>query len=432
MKEIKKEEVAETRFLKWWTNWKIVTLILSFVCVGAGSGIAGGAPLSLFQKAMGYPIMTAAVTMTFFGIPRGIMNIFGGWIADRMGAKFTLLLGLPLWTIVPYICYAIATDWTLIAVGQFFSGFAVSIAATAMATILSDYTTKEIRGSVLGARQATISYAGIPTKILGAYLVGLWGGLTVLSAFRYCYWLSTIGGTLGIICVLVVPQPRKAGYIVSGEAASSGKSEVTSTKVLPITAGWGEAWKVIKSPSMIGISYAAITFKFIESYTTVVMPWLIVTTGIGGAVEVALLGSVYSFFHATGNFIGGMYSDKIGRRKTIILGWTIATLGYALYSQFLSLWPMMILMAIGAFGSGSTYGISEAYSSEMAPSRLLRSRVIGYWRFWRDFGSLAGPIILAYLYEAFGNLSSGYLLLAMSASNIIVTYLLCREEARVL
>lgn len=124
-------------------------------------------------------------------------------------------------------------------------------------------------------------------------------------------------------------------------------------------------------------------------------------------------GVVINFFYIPGPFIGGLLSDKIGRRQTMALGFGLqATLGFVLggamgpiqnnFPLFIVLYG--IFLTLGEVGPGSTVVLT---ASESFPTSI-RGQLMGFVAAWSKAGAAIGTQVFASIQTAYsGDSSSG-------------------------
>lgn len=113
-------------------------------------------------------------------------------------------------------------------------------------------------------------------------------------------------------------------------------------------------------------------------------------------------GVVINAFYIPGPFIGGYLSDKIGRRKTMAIGFGLqAILGFVLggaNKQIQSVFPLFVVMygiflTLGEVGPGSTVVL---VASESFPTSI-RGQLMGFVAAWSKAGAAIGTQVRAFI-----------------------------------
>ncbi|KHL00087.1 MFS transporter [Microbacterium mangrovi] len=139
---------------------------------------------------------------------------------------------------------------------------------------------------------------------------------------------------------------------------------------------------------------------------------------------VAISGVTWLIF----TWLGGVLSDRIGRRNTYIIGWIVLALGIVALFPLVnlgSIWSLLAALVLLTVGLGFTYGPQAALYSELFPASIRFSGVSISYAIGAILGGAFAPTIATALLQATGTTwsISGYLL-GMVALALIATLLL--------
>jgi MFS family permease len=101
-----------------------------------------------------------------------------------------------------------------------------------------------------------------------------------------------------------------------------------------------------------------------------------------------------------GALVGGQVADRVGRKAALVPGLVLQSIGVALLAvgDQVAIWVLSIaLLSLGSIGTA----VAMAVLADLAEPGTL-GRLLGRFRFWGDIGLIAGPIITAWLYDAYG------------------------------
>jgi MFS family permease len=124
-------------------------------------------------------------------------------------------------------------------------------------------------------------------------------------------------------------------------------------------------------------------------------------------------GTVINCFYIPGAFIGGLLSDRIGRRRTMAPGFFLqAILGFILggaLGSIQSILPLFIILygiflTLGEVGPGATIVLT---SSESFPTSI-RSQCLGLIAAFGKAGAAIGTAVFAPILASFGHVNGGY------------------------
>ena len=119
------------------------------------------------------------------------------------------------------------------------------------------------------------------------------------------------------------------------------------------------------------------------------------TAGVIGLA--AGLGGLCRF---AGALVGGQVADRVGRKAALVPGLVLQSIGVALLAvgDQVAIWVISIaLLSLGSIGTA----VAMAVLGDVAEPGTL-GRLLGRFRFWGDIGLIVGPILTAWLYDAYG------------------------------
>jgi MFS family permease len=138
--------------------------------------------------------------------------------------------------------------------------------------------------------------------------------------------------------------------------------------------------------------------------------------------DYAFLVSAGTIGSITGNLVGGALSDKIGRKRILLISFIIGTLSILGLTIFTTLIPMLALMFFKGIFWGIVYGVVPAYIADSVPDEV-RGIGIGTFRTFMDMGGLIGPVAMTTIVTLIG--INGYLYsFYIGAASIIFLILL--------
>lgn len=122
-----------------------------------------------------------------------------------------------------------------------------------------------------------------------------------------------------------------------------------------------------------------------------------------GPVLWAVAGSAVTWLITT--LVAGVVSDRLGRRKTYIIGWILQLVGVFTLFPLVntgSIWLLFLGLAILTIGLGFTYGPQAAMYAELYPASIRFSGVSISYALGAILGGAFAPLIAAALVKATG------------------------------
>lgn len=335
----------------------------------------------------------ASLMHTLFMVGIAFSGLFLGFLADTLGRKKTIMIGLSLFAISCYL-FLLGTSFSFILGLITLSGIAVGIFKTAALALIGDISTstKQHTGTMNGA-EAFFGVGAIIGPLLVAYLVrqGVdWK------------WLYVIAGGL---CTLLIIMAYKVDY---PEFRRPKTKDVGAHK----PNNFASSLKLLKNRYAMGFSIGAFLYVAAESAIYVWMPSYLVCDATNltdsfecyssGANQTLAMYAVAVFFslRAIGRFIGIWMMQHFNWALVLMLfsfaillcfvGGLVGGKEVALY-----LFPLSGIFMSVIYPTFNSKGISCFPKSE-------HGTVAGVILFFTAAGAAAGPLIMGIVSDANG------------------------------
>lgn len=257
--------------------------------------------------------------------------------------------------------------------------------------LIADSVHPSLRGRAFGVRSAADN-AGALLGPLIAFMLLHWAGLSLRSVF----WLSAIPGAIAVVVAVVAvrevahhgPPPAKKAELRAGMGARF----------------WG---------------FLVIVFVFTLGNSTDAF-LLLRAKELGVPVAMApILWAALNGVKSVANVPGGSLSDRIGRKPTLIAGWTVYAAVYFLFARASHAWEAWALFAAYGIYFGLTEGSQLALVADVAPKDH-RGAAYGWYYLAIGIGALPASIIFGALWDRYGSptafmVGAGLALLAAAA-----------------
>src|SRR5262245_8317944 len=330
---------------------------------------------------------TAAILafVVAFGATKALSNLFSGELAERIGRKRLLVVGwafaLP---VAPLI--ALAPSWWFVVAANLLLGINQGFAWSMTVVMKIDLAGPRRRGLALGLNEAA-GYLGVAAAAFAS------GVLAASYAPRTVVWIGA--GLLSVAGLLIsVFAVRDTGAHVAHEQLEHGDH---STAALGLRAAFVEA--TVRNPVLRACSQAGMVNNLNDALAWGLAPLFLAAHG-ASVREVAVVAAAYPVVWGAGQLLTGWLSDHTGRKPLIAAGMLVqaAALGLLVAGNGAFAPSLVAAVLLGA-GTAMVYPTLLAAVSDVSQPRD-RARVVGVYRFWRDFGFVVGALIAGFAADA--------------------------------
>jgi len=329
--------------------------------------------LKPFSSSLGTPTDWTGVVASASTIPGILVSLPAASLSDIYGRKKFILIAGFIFASAPFLYLLITFWWQLILV-RFYHGFATAIfVPVAEASIAELFPTK--RGERISLFSSATNIGRVIAPALGGYI------LFATNNFHTLYLCVAIVGVTALVMALPFLKERK--QIISARqpnARETVKKIFHGWRILIYTRG---ALTVSFVQASLYYVYGSAEF-FLAGYLPEVARLDKFLTGIiiASIIGIAIFARPYM----------GRLSDKIGRRKPIILGCIISAAPMLVIPFVTSFWALLLLALIYGFGFASVTSSTPALISELTPKELVGTSM-GFLDTIMDVGQTLGPII---------------------------------------
>jgi rhodanese-related sulfurtransferase len=242
------------------------------------------------------------------------------------------------------------------------------------------------RGFALGLNESA-GYLGVAATALAT------GALAATYAPRTLVWVGAlaIAGLGTLISVLFV---RDTGAHVDEEQRRHGAAAESGLRAAFIRGTVGD--RVLRACSQAGL-----VNNLNDALAWGLTPLYLAANG-AGVTEVGVVAAVYPAVWGLGQLATGALSDHTGRKPLITAGMLVQAGALALLvaggGAFLPALGAAVLLGIG---TALVYPTLIAAVSDIAQP-VDRAQLVGVYRFWRDFGFVAGALLVGVVADGFG------------------------------
>lgn len=345
------------------------------------------------------------------------LAIIGGALASRYGVRLVASLGLAL-AGFGMLFMGLSHRFLPVVLWSGLSGIGSGAVNIAIMGLWPAWFARKRRGlasgiAVSGSSIGLITTGFVVPRIINIYGETAWqiswllfGGITILLAVGSFLIIRNNPAEMGLKPIgeeVIIPVSRK-------ESAVNWRSVYFSAPV----------W-------YLGIVYIAFGFSYIV-FMTFFVKHLVADAGYTGAAAGRLY-MLMGWFSLLSGIIWGMLSDKIGRRKTLVILYLIHGLAFILFAMGKS--PIYFIFSAMLYGV-SAWSIPAIMSAtcgdllgpELAPAAL------GFITLFFGIGQVLGPVVAGMIADAYGTFSPVFLLTtAVAFSGAVCSALLVKTAA---
>jgi len=316
-----------------------------------------------------------------FGAAKAFTNLAAGGLAERLGRKRLLVIGWLVALPVPLLI-GLAPSWWFIVAANLLLGVNQGFAWSMTVVMKIDLAGPRRRGLALGLNESA-GYLGVAaTAFLTGALAASYAPLTVI-------WVgATLIVTVGLL--LSVFAVRDTGAQVALEQQASSVHPTTHGSL-----GAAFAQASLRDPILRACSQAGLVNNLNDALAWGLAPLYLAAHG-ASVREIAAVAAAYPVVWGAGQLLTGWLSDHTGRKPLITAGMLVqsAALGLLVAGDGAFAPSLAAALLLGA-GTAMVYPTLIAAVSDASQPRD-RARVVGVYRFWRDFGFVLGALIAGF------------------------------------
>jgi MFS family permease len=313
-----------------------------------------------------------------FGAAKAVTNLAAGGLAERVGRKRLLVVGWLVALPVPLLI-GLAPSWWFIVAANLLLGVNQGLAWSMTVVMKIDLAGPRRRGLALGLNESA-GYLGVAaTAFVTGALAASYAPLTVV-------W---VGATLIALVGLLVSlfAVRDTGAQVALEQRAHGASPSAHGRL-----GAAFAQASLRDPILRACNQAGLVNNLNDALAWGLAPLYLAAHG-ASVREIAAVAAAYPVVWGAGQLFTGWLSDHTGRKPLITFGMLVqaGALGVLVAGDGAFAPSLAAALLLGA-GTAMVYPTLIAAVSDASQPRD-RARVVGVYRFWRDFGVVLGALI---------------------------------------
>jgi len=348
--------------------------------------------LPIYARNFGASGLQLGLLTSSFAVARLTTALPGGWLADKLGRKKPVVLGLLVYSIVMSL-YGFSQDVFQLILFRAFQGMASGIVWPVISTMVADMVSPRDRGKALGI----YGMAWFLGTVVGPGLGGVLAGTFSISVpFFVCGALALLSTTLVAFTVqeTVTVEQAKGNPEVNANPLPTENHEPFGLAIF--------VHRIRQLTPYVGTFLGLCTARFILAFSnSLIQPLLSVFAneelGISEA-GVGILFAVQGLATLLATMPMGTVGDKVGRKPMVVLGQVFDAASAILIVFSGSFWPLVLIMTLRGLGRAVSNPSIVAMFSGLLPLSK-RGRGMGVFSVFQNVGLVTGATVGGFLYE---------------------------------
>jgi MFS family permease len=312
-----------------------------------------------------------------FGAAKAVTNLAAGGLAERAGRKRLLVLGWLVAAPIP-VLIGLAPAWGFIVAANVLLGVNQGLAWSMTVVMKIDLAGPKRRGLALGLNEAA-GYLGVAATAFAT------GALAGSFAPRAVVWVgAALIVAIGLVVSVVFVRDTDAHVALEQRQHRAASSSHTLRTAF--------AHATVHDPVLRSCSQAGLVNNLNDALAWGLAPVFLAAHGTG-VRQIAVVAAAYPVVWGAGQLATGWLSDHAGRKPLIAAGMLAQAVALAmLVAGDGAFRPSLAAAILLGAGTAMVYPTLIAAVSDASQPRD-RARIVGVYRFWRDFGFALGALI---------------------------------------
>lgn len=312
-----------------------------------------------------------------------IFRIFSGWLSDRIGKRKSLaVLGYSISTVAKPFMY-LAASWGAVLAIRFSDRVGKGIRTSPRDALVADSVSAGERGKGFGLHRAMDTFGAVLGLAIAAIIVYMVqsGGLELsLKTYQWLVLVGVVPAVLAILVLLVFVQERR----------KPPSGDISAQLGFKRVGGFDTRFKLFL------VIMAVFTLGNSSDFFVILR-----AQNLGSSVVyVVLMLVLFNITYAATSLPAGMLSDKLGRRRVIVVGWFIYALVYLGFALASSLWEVWLLFASYGIYYGIVEGVARAFVADLVPEEK-RGTAYGLYHGVVGLTLLPASLIAGWLWQTY-------------------------------
>jgi MFS family permease len=320
-----------------------------------------------------------------------LLKVASGWASDRWTRRKPIVIGGYALSSAARPLIALTMTWPQVLIIRALDRTGKGIRGAPRDVMLARFATPDTRGRVFGFHRAMDHTGAILGPLIATAILYFAPG-----EYRLLFALTIIPGAIAVALLFLVPEPEQIPKPKNQKPNPKSQNPSQQNRKSPITNRKSEA----RLPRRL-VMFLAVLLVFSLGNSADAFLLLRLSDVLGGAAYIPLLWAGLHVVKASLSTWGGALSDRLGRKRVIIVGWAIYAVVYLGFATARDAWTLIAwFLAYGSYFA-LTEGAEKALVADLTPAGK-QGTAFGVYNAALGVGALAASIAFGFLYERFG------------------------------
>jgi fucose permease len=370
-------------------KWLTFLMFLMFAMTTDSVGVIIPEVIKEFHLSM--TVAGAFQYATMAGI--GFAGIFLGYLADRLGRKKTIILGLVIFALSSFL-FAAGSSFSFFLALLLISGIAVGIFKTGALALIGDITNSIVEHTAtMNAVEGFFAVGSIIGPALVAHFLGIG------ASWKWLYVVA------GIICVILIAIASYVSYPPT--AITSDPLDI------------GRALGMLKNPYALAFSGVIFLYVAVESAVYVWMPTLLGSDRSAESFLIAYGISIFFILRAAGRFLGFWMLRRLNW-VAVTATFSLAIFACFVFSMIGGIRTAAFLLPLSGLFMSVIYPTLNSKGISCFP-KAEHGAVAGVILFFTCGAAIVGPLAMGAISDSLGAPKYGFILATGLAGLLFVS-----------
>ncbi len=345
-----------------------------------------------------------------------VLRVVSGWLSDRLGKRKPLsFAGYAISAVAkPFMC--LASTWAMVLGIRFSDRLGKGIRTAPRDALVADSATLENRGKAFGFHRAMDTSGAVCGLVFAAIVVFLTqkGALELAQdTYQLLVIIGVIPAILALVFFLFIKETKKEQATPDKAVDTPGVQETNKKNISTKLDVRFKVFLLIIFVFSLGNSSDAFLILRAQNLGNPVFSIL---------VMLVLFNLVYALISTP----AGTLSDRLGRRRLILLGWLAYGMTYLGFAVASSAWQAWLLFMLYGVYYGLAEGVVRAFVADLVPANK-RGTAYGFFHTVVGLTLLPASIIAGWLWHSLSPAAPFYFGAGLALLAMLGLALLVRE-----